>query len=168
MTAKPEAEKPEVAKPEAEPELRRSLNLPTISLWLISGLMLAALGPFGSWLLKRGQPSLTSDPKFEHAYPTVLQLGQSEVKNPLGSRYGIHQLDYDTWRQLNGRPVEDLANIREPEIKAIYLERWQQANCQQYNSPLDVTCLDSVVSFGRQANQLLVNLPVDPEQAALE
>ncbi|MFM7427321.1 MAG: S1C family serine protease, partial [Elainella sp.] len=47
-------------------------------------------------------------------------------------------------------------------------ERWQQANCQQYNSPLDVTCLDSVVSFGRQANQLLVNLPVDPEQAALE
>lgn len=166
MTANPEAQ-PE-AQPETQSKLKRPPNLPSLTLWLISGLMLAALVPFGSWLLKRGQQSLVSDPKFEQVYPMVLQLGQAEVRHPLGSRYGIYQLDYDAWRQLNGKPVEDLANIQEPEIKAIYLERWQQANCQQYDSPLDVTCLDSVVSLGRQASQLLVNLPANPEQAALE
>jgi hypothetical protein len=156
------------AKPEAKPKLKRPPSLPSLTLWFVSGLMLVALVPFGSWFLKRGQQSLASDPRFEQIYPTVLQLSQAEVKSPLGSRYGIRQLDYDAWRQLNGKPVEDLANIQESEIKAMYLERWQQANCQQYTAPLDVTCLDSMVSFGRQANQLLANLPANPEQAALE
>lgn len=146
---------------------RRHRQLP-LMLWASAGLMLIALILFGHWLLKR-EIAAPSEPKFDQAYQAVLKIGEAElVSSPLGSSYGIRQLDYDTWRQLNGKAVKDLAEISEAEVKAIYQERWQRGNCAQYDSPLDVTCLDSLISFGAQATQLLANLPADAEQAALE
>lgn len=147
---------------------------PSLSLLVISVVMLLVAPRLGTWVMQkfRGETA-PPEPKFEVAYQAVLSLGEktsgySSLVSGFNS-YGISQLDYDTWRQLNGKPVEDLANISEAEIKAMYQASWQNGECKQYEPPLDVACLDSSVNFGvQQSKQFLVNLPSDPQQAALE
>lgn len=151
----------------------RSATLP-ISLVVMAGLFVWALPRFATWTLSVIRPNAVPDhPKFEAAYQNALSLGQraSGYASALGSlnTYGIRQLDYDQWRQLNGKSINDLSRIREEEVKAVYWMYWQKGNCERAESPLDVACLDSLASFGvQQGKNFLVNLPSDPQQAAME
>lgn len=157
---------------------KRQLKLrnvkPSLSLLVISVLLLLGLPYLSIRVMQKFRSqTLSPEPKFEVAYQALLTLSQktSGYTNPLigFNSYGISQLNYDTWRQLNGKPVEDLANISEKEIKAIYQTSWQDGGCNQYELPLDIACLDSSVNFGvQQSKQFLTNLPSDPEEAALE
>lgn len=145
----------------------------SLGILAISALLLLALPQLVPWVMQKLQkPEEATDPKFEVAYQSVLILNDraSGYASRLGgfNSYGITQLDYDTWRQLNGKPVEELINIQDQEIKAIYREHWEGGDCSRYESPLDVACLDSSVSFGTQpSKQFLTNLPADPVQAAM-
>lgn len=147
---------------------------PSLSSLVILVVLLLTLPRLGSWVMQRFSPqSQPTSTEFETAYQAVRTLNgkASGYGSALGSfnSYGISQLDYDTWRQLNGKPVKDLEDIQEKEIKAIYQTQWQSGDCEQYTAPLDVACLDSMISFGvQQGRGLLVNLPDDPKQAALE
>ncbi|MBW4463900.1 MAG: trypsin-like peptidase domain-containing protein [Pegethrix bostrychoides GSE-TBD4-15B] len=135
---------------------------------LIALTVLLALLPVGVSLFKKA-PTPEANPQFEQAYQAVLQLSQSPSEHTKRFSYGgISQLDYDRWRQLNSKPIADIDKIRPEEVKAIYQEQWQKGDCAQYVAPLDVTCLDSMISFGDiQGKQLLADLPADPAQAAM-
>lgn len=152
----------------------KRLLRPSLRLWALSA-MLLAVPVVGNWGLQkiRSPQAIATGPKFETAYQTVLQIGEQSsgfAATLTGfNHYGITQLEYDTWRQLNGKPVEDLGNIQLSEVKAIYQALWQQGNCNQFQAPLDVVCLDTALSFGfPQSQTFFLNLPADPEQAALE
>jgi len=142
---------------------------PAQKLLIASALLVVSL-PLGGLLLRKAQSPEINDPQFEQAYQAVLQLSQT----PSGymhllSHAGISQLDYDRWRQLNGKPIADISQIRPDEVKAIYYEQWQKGDCADYSTPLDLACLDSMISFGDiQGRQLLTNLPSDPTQAAMQ
>jgi S1-C subfamily serine protease len=146
---------------------------PSLSLLVISVLLLLAVPRLTSWVMQKlGKQAELQDPQFELAYQSVRELGNTAIGYAgLGgfNSYGINQLDYDRWRQLNGKSVKDLVDITDEEVRAIYQLHWQNGDCQRYPSPLDIACLDSVVSFGvPQSKLLLANLPPDPTEAALE
>jgi S1-C subfamily serine protease len=148
-------------------KLRQLYRIRPAQRLLIASTLLLTLLPVGLWLVKKARSP--QSPQFEQAYELALQLNQppSSYMNLL-SRSGIGQLDYDRWRQLNGKPIADIDQIRPEEVKAIYQEQWQKGNCAQYDTPLDLTCLDSLISFGDiQGKQLLNDLPSDPAQAAM-
>jgi S1-C subfamily serine protease len=145
----------------------------SLSLLVVSALLLLAGPRLGTWVMQKlGKQVEVHDPQFELAYQSVRQLGNATVGYAgLGgfNSYGINQLDYDRWRQLNGKPVKDLVDITDEEVRAIYHLHWQNGDCKRYQSPLDIVCLDSVVSFGvPQSKLLLANLLSDPTEAALE
>ncbi len=153
---------------------KRRLFKPSLGLLVIAVLLLPMVPQLSSWIVEkfRGNHFLP-DPKFETAYQGMLQISEqtSGYASLLGglNQYGISQLDYDTWRQLNGKAVEELINIKPEEVKAIYYEHWQGGHCDRFNTPLDVTCLDTMLSFGvAQSQGLFANLPGDPKQAAME
>ncbi|MBF2046320.1 MAG: trypsin-like peptidase domain-containing protein [Leptolyngbya sp. IPPAS B-1204] len=146
---------------------------PSLSLLVVSVLLLLMAPRLSSWVMQRlGKSAQPADPKFELAYDTIRELGNTAPGyGGLGgfNSYGITQLEYDRWRQLNGKPIRDLVEIENQEVRAIYQMHWQDGDCGRHLSPLDVTCLDSAVSFGvPQTKQLLANLPTDPTEAALE
>lgn len=135
---------------------------------LIASTLLLSLPLAAGLLLKDRSPE--SSPQFEQAYQTAIQLNQPAASSyeSLLSNSGIGQLDYDRWRQLNGKPIAEIRQIRPDEVKAIYREQWQKGDCARYAAPLDFTCLDSLISFGDIQGQLLLNdLPTDPAQAAM-
>ena len=142
---------------------------PAQKLLVASALLLVSL-PLGGLLLRKTQSSEINDPQFEQAYQSVLQLSKSpSAYAHLFSHAGISQLDYDRWRQLNGKPIADIDQIQPDEVKAIYYEQWQKGECANYRTPLDLACLDSMINFGDiQGQQLLSNLPADPAQAAMQ
>jgi hypothetical protein len=146
--------------------------MPTLSLVLLTGLLMLMLPQLGAWVLNKIRGSnLPHHSQFETAYQGVRSLDEKGYASILGSatHYGIRQLDYDKWRQLNGKPVKDLSEITEEEVKAVYWMHWETGNCEQFPLPLDLVCLDSVASFGAQSSQSFwVNLPTEPKQAAME
>jgi S1-C subfamily serine protease len=147
---------------------------PSLRLWVLSAVLLTT--PIvANWGFQRFRsPKVPpTGPQFESAYKTVLQIGELSsgfAATLTGfSHYGITQLEYDNWRQRNGKPIEDLGNIELAEVRAIYQELWHQGNCKEFPAPLDVVCLDTALSFGVPQSQVFfLNLPSDPEQAALE
>lgn len=148
--------------------------MPALSLVVLTGLLLLVLPRFGTWVLYkiRGN-AVPTDQQFEMSYRAVRSLGEkaSSYASALESvsNYGIRQLDYDRWRQLNGKPVKDLSEIQEEEVKAVYWMLWETGNCERFEMPLDLVCLDSVASFGAQQSQnFWLNLPPEPQQAAME
>lgn len=140
----------------------------SLRLWVFSAVLLTA-PVVANWGLQRSSSRVVpTGPKFEAAYESVLKIGEISA-GLAATQYGITQLEYDTWRQLNGKPVENLGNIQLAEVKAIYQDLWQQGNCNRFPAPLDAVCLDTALSFGVQQSQaFFLNLPNDPEQAALE
>ncbi len=148
--------------------------MPALSLVLLTGLLLLVLPRLGTWVLyKIRSNSLPYNAQFEAAYQSVRSLEgkASEYASILGNatQYGIRQLDYDRWRQLNGKPVKDLSEIEAEEVKAVYWMHWEAGNCERFGVPLDLVCLDSVASFGAQQSQnFWVNLPAEPKPAAME
>lgn len=84
-------------------------------------------------------------------------------------QYGISQGVYDGWRYRQRVPPQDVGNISPEEVRAIYQEYWQEGDCGQYAAPLDMVCLDSMLGFGvEQGKRFLMDLPRDPQAAALE
>lgn len=156
------------------PNLRRSSPDATgrlsisLLLWFLVGLLLP-------WLLKSVELH-RSDAKqlsFEEALKTVAALGEargSDGSAPFGQpQYGITQAVYDAWRRSQNQPSQNISRISQTEVWAIYQRYWQQGECDRYTPPLDIVCLDSLISLGRETGQrLLVNLPDDPRTASLE
>lgn len=153
---------------------KRRLIKPSLGLLTISILLLPLIPQLSGWVLTQFRShQFLPDPQFEVAYDSMLQISEqtSGYASILGglNQYGISQLDYDTWRQLNGKSVKDLIQIDLDEVKVIYREHWQQGNCNRFDAPLDVVCLDTMLSFGAaHSRELLANLPENSQQAALE
>lgn len=156
------------------PKLRRSSPQAvarlsaSLLLWFSVGLLLPWL--FRSISVGRSAEEHIS---FEEALQIVAQLGESrgsESSRSLSeSEYGITQLMYDTWRRNQNQSIQSISRINQEEVRAIYQNFWQQGNCHRYDAPLDLVCLDSLVSFGTATGkQFLVNLPKDPKAASLE
>lgn len=144
---------------------RRNVNL---LFWLVLGILLPWL--FRGLNLGRSTEQQTS---FEEALQTVAELGQNRSSNSsaLGedSHYGITQTVYNAWRRSQNQSLQSINRIDSEEVKAIYQGYWQQGNCDRYDTPLDMVCLDSLVSFGPvTGKQFLVDLPSDPKTASLE
>lgn len=147
---------------------------------LILGFLIGYVMPRAwTWALNRrsfepAPSSITAtESQFDLALQTVLQFSSDSSGLPkiLGtvSQFGITQLDYDFWRQMEGKPPKDVRQIEPQEVAAIYQLYWNSGNCQQYAPPLDVVCLDTVVSFGiEEGVPLLAQLPLEPQQAAQE
>lgn len=156
------------------PKLRRSSPQAvarlsaSLLLWFSVGLLLP-------WLFRNISVGRSAEKQisFEEALQIVAKLGEtgrSESSTALGeAKYGITQLMYDTWRRSQNRSTQDISRISQEEARAIYQSFWQQGNCDHYDAPLDMVCLDSLVSFGSATGkQFLVNLPKDPKAASLE
>jgi S1-C subfamily serine protease len=151
-------------------QLKRRNFRSLVGLVVLTALLLT-LPQLGRWLLQKTWTA-PPDQKFEAAYQAVLKLGD-QVDDVASfadfNNHGISQLDYDRWRQMNGKSNQDLAEIQPEEIKAIYQTQWQSGQCNQYQPPLDLTCLDSMVNFGvGRGKGFFVDLPADPQQAALK
>jgi S1-C subfamily serine protease len=110
---------------------------------------------------------------FEEALEKVSELEAatgSWGSAPFGEpQYGITQAVYSAWRRSQNQPLQNVSRISQEEVHAIYRSYWQQGNCDRYKAPLDLICLDSLISFGpKTGKQFLGNLPADPRAAALE
>lgn len=153
------------------PNLRRSFSQATgklsvsLLLWFAVGLLLPWL--FKSLDLGSSQKQLS----FEEALETVTELREPAGSNaPFGDpQYGITQNVYDAWRRSQNQPLQTVDRMSQAEVRAIYQSYWQQGNCQRYDAPLDIVCLDSLISFGsKTGKRLLTNLPDDPRLASME
>lgn len=74
-------------------------------------------------------------------------------------------------RAIDSAPAERDAttNTRTDATKAMYYSHWQQGGCSSYAPPLDMVCLDSVISFGVEGGKsFFASLPDEPKAAALE
>jgi len=133
-----------------------------------------ALGISLPWLFRTVHPGRSTEPQisFDEALQTVAELGQNRNSNSVlgeDSAYGITQTVYNAWRRRQNQSLQSISRISSEEVRAIYQGYWQQGNCDRYAAPLDMVCLDSLVSFGpATGKQFLVNLPEDPKSASLE
>ncbi|WP_416674470.1 trypsin-like peptidase domain-containing protein [Egbenema bharatensis] len=138
-----------------------------LTLWVAAGLVLPRLLQEPSRRASSGQ-----QPGFETAFQSVAGLNQMDgdrSSSETNLKYGISQALYDAWRYENQQPYQSIAAIDRDEVRAIYQHYWQRGNCNQYAAPLDIACLDSVLSFGIEYTRgFLTDLPVDPQSAALE
>jgi lysozyme family protein len=70
---------------------------------------------------------------------------------------GVTQRVYDAYRTKHGRPVKDVWEIEQPELRDIYLANyWVPVCCSQLPVGLDYVVFDMAVNSGpRQAGRLL-------------
>jgi hypothetical protein len=138
-----------------------------LTLWVAAGLVLPRLFQEPSRRASPGQ-----QPGFETAFQSVAELSQTDgdrSSSETNLKYGISQALYDAWRYENQQPYQSIAAIDRVEVRAIYQHYWHRGNCNQYAPPLDIACLDSVLSFGVEYTKgFLTDLPADPQSAALE
>ncbi|GAB4384233.1 MAG: hypothetical protein Kow00121_47400 [Elainellaceae cyanobacterium] len=150
--------------------LRRSTLLlgAKLLVWGLAGLLLVQV----TREFLAGQASTTDPASFEEAFQSVTELEQPTGNLPVSvapSRYGITQSIYNSWRIRQRAPLQSITLISLDEVKAIYQSSWEQGQCGRYDPPLDIACLDSVISFGVEGGKrFLVGLPSDPRTAALE
>lgn len=164
--------KPWTAK--LRPRLRRS-SPQVATRWNINLLLWLAAGILLPWLFHGINFSRLTEKQisFEEALQTVAELGQNRSGNSSGleedAQYGITQTVYNAWRRKQNHSLQSISRISSEEVRAIYQGYWQQGNCDRYDAPLDMVCLDSLISFGpATGKQFLVNLPQDPQAASLE
>lgn len=142
-----------------------------VLVWVGAGVFLAwaVRGTFSGWFAPQDQTS------FEDAFESITELDESGTSEPTylpspagQTNYGITQALYNVWRQRQGQPIQPVARIDMEEVRSIYQEFWTQGNCDGYAAPLDLVCLDTVVSFGLElSKEFLMDLPADPQEAAL-
>lgn len=136
----------------------------SLLLWVLTGLLL--------FRFIRGTDFSSSEQlSFEEALQSRPSGAEPEDSGFFSSQaqYGISQGTYDTWRYQEGLLLQDIAQMNLAEVHAIYQEHWQQGRCESFAVPLDMACLDTVISFGiDQGKELLAGLPPDPQIAALE
>lgn len=134
----------------------------------------------GSVSTQEPQADRQSEPSsgFDAAFQAVLGLEQQATEYAGVSRdqtrYGITQQAYDQWRQSRGQAPQNLSRLSDAEVQAIYQQAWREGNCGSYAAPLDVACLDTLISFGADGKTFFANVPSnprlirDPEQTAID
>jgi hypothetical protein len=136
--------------------------------WLM--LLLWVVGAL--WVSHQAFQGLEGNTTFDTAFHTVAHLGDDAGDASVGrwqKKFGISQPTYSRWRQAHNQPLQSVAEMTEAEAKALYRSYWQKAQCSQFQPPLDIACLDSVMSFGvENGKSFLINLPEAPQMAAIE
>ncbi|NJR58373.1 MAG: trypsin-like serine protease [Cyanobacteria bacterium CRU_2_1] len=131
--------------------------------WVVAVLLLARLSEWAT--------SSKPGANFDEAVESVSQLGERDDAEYVNSpaRYGITQAIYSDWRRAQGKLPQHISDLTLAEAKVIYRDFWQQGRCDRYAAPLDITCLDTIVSFGvENSESFFQQLSDDPQQAALE
>ena len=147
-------------------ERKQKILLLMLVTWVVVGLLLNRI----SVQMRIG----SDEADFVQAYQSIVQLGETALESspPLlrsQSKYGISQTLYDRWRQSQDQPIQDITELSEPEAKSLYRNFWQQGNCDGYAPPLDIACLDTLISFDdKLSRNFLAGLPNNPKTAAIE
>lgn len=124
---------------------KQLMEMALLLIWVLVALLLSHEVLKGSEL---SQPT-----QFDAAFNSVVQLEEittnyASVRSGLQSKFGIPQATYDIWRQSRYQPYRDVTELSQAEAETVYQDYWQQGQCHQYQPPLDVVCLDSMISFG--------------------
>lgn len=99
--------------------------------------------------------------RFDDCLAFVLKAegGKSDDPTDRGGRTnkGIIQREYDAWCRSHGRQPQDVWNITDEEVAAIYKQNyWDACSCSRLPVPVDMVVFDSAVQHGaRKAIQLL-------------
>lgn len=98
---------------------------------------------------------------FDAAVRKVISLEGGKVHHPSdpGGRtaYGITQSAYNAWRKRMGKPIRDVFDIPEVEVRAIYYDSyWVPAGCWGMPADLAVIHFDTAVNFGVGTAQKLL------------
>ena len=143
-----------------------------LALWVATALVLLRLFQEMGSGSRSTQLNSTQQASFEEAFQSVTELGRDAAYLPMplgGAEYGISQAIYDAWRYEQRQPPQEVEQISLDEVQTIYQHYWNRGNCAQFAPPLDIACLDSVISFGvEHGKSFLTNLPTEPQVAALE
>lgn len=76
---------------------------------------------------------------------------------------GVTQLTYDTYRRIHGLPIQDVRQLTEEEVQAIYSKGyWQTTSCDHLPWPVNLVVFDCAVNSGplRAAKMLQQELGV--------
>jgi lysozyme family protein len=89
----------------------------------------------------------------DNALQFVLRWEGGFVDHPMdpGGRTnkGVTQKVYDAWRERQGQPAQDVKQIADSEVHAIYAgDYWTPAHCDLIGDPLDVVQFDTAVNMG--------------------
>ncbi len=147
-------------------ERKQKILLLMLVTWVIVGLLLNRI----SAQMRAG----SEEPDFATAYQSIVQLGETALESspPVlrsQSKYGISQALYDRWRQSQDQPIQDITELSETEAKSLYRSFWKQGQCDSYAPPLDIACLDTLISFDATLSQTFFTaLPDNPQMAAIE
>lgn len=115
----------------------------------------------------RADSDRTAD--FATAFQVVSALTQQAGSASVGETYGITQARYDAWRRTQGQPTQSIEQLQMNEVQAIYRASWDQGICGSYLKPLDVVCLDTMITFGAEDGKtFFAALSPDPKTAALD
>lgn len=90
---------------------------------------------------------------FLQSLPFVLRWEGGFVNHPNdpggATNKGVTQRVYDNWRGRNGQARQDVRNIDDDEVHAIYeSDYWLPPRCDQLDSPLDQVQFDTAVNMG--------------------
>lgn len=93
------------------------------------------------------------DELFKKALKFVLQWEGGYVNNPndLGgaTNKGITQYTYNAWRKSKGLVFQDVRNITDTEVEAIYFKNyWTRAKCPTMSPKFAVLVFDTAVNMG--------------------
>lgn len=136
-------------------------------------LFLAAITPIVYGVKGGGMVAASTGGDFNDAYDFVRgeEGGYANHPNDGGgeTNYGVSQGVYDTYRDRHKLTRQSTKYISEAEVRDIYHEFWKAGNCDQYSSPLDIGCFDSVINFGVVGGKsFFEDLPSDPVAATQE
>ena len=107
---------------------------------------------------------------FAASLPFVLRWEGGFVNHPNdpggATNKGVTQRVYDDWRQRNGMPAQDVRQIADTEVHAIYEDNyWKPSRCDVLRRELDLIQFDTAVNMGvKRAVKMLqesVSCPVD-------
>jgi lysozyme family protein len=91
--------------------------------------------------------------RFEYCLDKVLgeEGGFSDRKGvDRGGRtnFGITTKTYDAYRTAIHLPLQDVKDIQNSEVEAIYMQYWKGASCALMPEPLDLIMLDTAINSG--------------------
>ena len=94
-----------------------------------------------------------TSPAFGASLPFILRWEGGFVDDPddRGGRTnkGVTQNVYQTWRTDQGLPQQDVQQINDQEVAAIYYQRyWLPAKCDALRRKLDLAAFDTAVNMG--------------------
>jgi len=111
---------------------------------------------------RKGSAEKMASGNFVKCLPFTLRYEGGKVNNPHdpGGRTnkGVTQRTYDIWRAKHNLPLNDVYNILDKEVEAIYKhEYWDEAGCEYQPAGVDLCLFDFAVNSGpRRAKLRLV------------